>query len=126
MSFWVYILRCGDRSYYTGHTDNLELRMVQHEAGTFGGYTEDKKPLELVYWQEVFSRDEALASERQIKRWSRRKKEALINKDWAALRQAAKKNFKSPADQPSGAGGAVSRDPSSAPPSIRPQAGYSG
>jgi predicted GIY-YIG superfamily endonuclease len=94
MSFWVYILRCGDGSYYTGHTDNLQKRLAQHDAGSFDGYTVDKKPLQLVYSQEFSSRDDALASEIRIKRWSRRKKAALISKDWAALRQAAKKRFK--------------------------------
>jgi len=93
MSFWLYILRCGDGSYYTGHTDDLALRLAQHEAGTFGGYTEQRKPLQLVYTQDFATREDALASELQIKRWSRRKKEALINSDWATLRSAAKKDF---------------------------------
>ena len=94
MTFWIYLLHCGDGSYYTGHTDNLEQRLVQHEAGTFGGYTAERKPLELVYSQELPSREEALAAEMQIKRWSRRKKEALIRGDWKGVRDAARKNFK--------------------------------
>lgn len=94
MAFWVYLLHCADGSYYTGHTDNLEQRVAQHEAGTFGGYTADRKPLRLAYSQELPSREEALAAEMQIKRWSRRKKEALIRSDWEGLRRAAKKNFK--------------------------------
>ena len=44
MSFWVYMLRCGDGSYYTGHTDDLEHRLHQHQAGTFGGYTSSGNP----------------------------------------------------------------------------------
>jgi predicted GIY-YIG superfamily endonuclease len=52
MAFWVYILRCPDGSYYTGHTDNLEYRMAQHGSGEFGGYTATHKPLELVFTQE--------------------------------------------------------------------------
>ena len=93
MAFWIYLLRCGDGSYYTGHTDDLELRMAQHEAGALGEYTRLRKPLRLVYSQELPTRDEAFAAERQVKRWSRRKKEAMIRGDWEALKLAAKKNF---------------------------------
>lgn len=96
MTFWIYLLRCADGSYYTGHTDDLAQRLVQHDAGTFAGYTHLRRPLQLVYSQEVPSREEALAAEMQIKRWSRRKKEALIRGDWDGLRQAAKKNFERP------------------------------
>jgi predicted GIY-YIG superfamily endonuclease len=94
MTFWVYILECADGSYYAGHTDDLDLRMAQHEAGTFAGYTAQRKPLKLVYAQALSSRQEALAAEMQIKRWSRRKKEALIRGDWELLRQASSKSFK--------------------------------
>ena len=73
MSFWVYMLRYGDGSYYTGHTDDLEYRLHQHEAGTFGGYTLSRKPLSLVYSCSFPSREEALQAERQIKGWSRKK-----------------------------------------------------
>lgn len=94
MAFWIYLLHCADGSYYTGHTDNLEQRLAQHETGTFDGYTADRKPLRLVYSQELPSREEALAAEMQIKRWSRRKKEALIRGDFDGLRIAARKEFK--------------------------------
>lgn len=93
MSFWIYILQCGDGSYYTGHTDDLERRIAQHEAGTFDGYTQSRKPLKLEYSQELSSREEALAAEMQIKRWGRAKKEALIRGDLESLRLAAKKRF---------------------------------
>ena len=89
--FFLYILRCGDGSFYVGHTDDLELRMAQHEAGTFGGYTADRYPLELVYSCEFATRVEALERERQIKRWSRAKKEALIHGDWDAMHELAKR-----------------------------------
>ena len=91
MSFWVYLLRCADGSYYTGHTDNLEQRMGQHHAGSIPGcYTFNKRPLTLVWSQDFPSRLEALESEMQIKRWSRAKKEALIASDWATLKLLAK------------------------------------
>lgn len=94
MAFWVYLLRCADESYYAGHTDNLEQRVAQHQDGSFEGYTHQRRPVRLVYSQELPSREEALAAEMQIKRWSRQKKESLIQGDWDGLRQAAKKRFK--------------------------------
>ncbi len=76
--FYVYILKCVDGSYYTGHTDNLESRIVQHASGKGNGYTSTRLPLELVFTADFETRADALERERQIKGWSRRKKEALI------------------------------------------------
>jgi predicted GIY-YIG superfamily endonuclease len=78
MSFCVYILRCADNSYYTGHTDNLEERIAKHQAGEIEGYTSTRLPVELLFSEEFPTREEALACERQIKGWSRKKKEALM------------------------------------------------
>ncbi|WP_242186749.1 TrmH family RNA methyltransferase [Sphingomonas sp. CARO-RG-8B-R24-01] len=89
MSFWVYILRCGDGSYYTGHTDNLEGRIGQHQSGTIEGYTQMRRPVVLAWSQDFPSRIEALEAERQIKGWTRVKKEALMRSDWQALHEAA-------------------------------------
>jgi len=74
LTFYVYILRCADGSYYTGHTDDLTTRLVAHRTGTFRGYTYSRRPVRLVFRQEFGSRDEAFVAERQIKGWSRRKK----------------------------------------------------
>ncbi|MDE0856753.1 MAG: GIY-YIG nuclease family protein [Nevskia sp.] len=93
MAFWTYILRCSDGAYYTGHTDNLEQRIGQHQLGEIAGFTSTRRPVELVFSQEFNTREEALAAELQIKPWSRAKKEALIRRDWEALRLAAKKRF---------------------------------
>jgi putative endonuclease len=91
MSFWVYILRCADNSYYTGHTDNLEQRIAQHHEGYFPTcYTYNRRPLELVFSQDFVTREEALTSERQIKGWSRKKKEAMMRVDWAEVSRLAK------------------------------------
>lgn len=66
--FFVYILKCSDGSYYTGHSDNLENRIAQHHQGAFPVcYTYKRRPLELVFSQEFPTREKALASERQIK-----------------------------------------------------------
>ncbi|MEO1146411.1 MAG: GIY-YIG nuclease family protein [Cyanobacteria bacterium J06638_22] len=91
MSFWVYILRCADNSYYTGHTDNLEKRMAEHRTGVMPTcYTHKRRSVELIFSQEFATREESLASERQIKGWSRKKKEAMIRGDWAEVSQLAK------------------------------------
>ena len=89
MSFWVYILRCADRSYYTGHTDNLEKRIVEHQTGEIEGYTSTRLPVTLVFADEFLTREEALARERQVKGWSRKKKEAMIRGDWAEVSRLA-------------------------------------
>jgi predicted GIY-YIG superfamily endonuclease len=96
MSFWVYLLRCADGSYYAGHTDNLEQRIEQHRSGELGGYTSTRRPVELVYSEDFPTRDEAFAAERRIKGWSRKKKEALIQGDWEGLRRLARGRSREP------------------------------
>lgn len=91
MSFWVYILRCADGSYYVGHTDDLTVRMAQHEQGSLPGYTASRRPVTLVWQDELPTREDAFAIERQLKGWSRTKKEALIRGDWPMLRRAARR-----------------------------------
>ncbi len=90
MAFWVYILRCADGSYYTGHTDNLEKRIGEHETGAVQScYTFKRRPLQLVFSQDCATREEALAAEQQIKGWSRKKKEAMMRGDWAEVSRLA-------------------------------------
>lgn len=94
MSFWIYIIRCADNSYYTGHTDNLENRLAQHHLGLIKGcYTFNRRPLECVFTQNFTSRIEAISSEQQIKGWSRKKKEAMIRGDWQEVSKLAKSSF---------------------------------
>ncbi|MBB3473686.1 TrmH family RNA methyltransferase [Sphingomonas sp. BK345] len=90
MSFHVYILRCADRTYYTGHTEDLERRVAEHQAGTIPGYTHDRRPVELMWSQDFPTRAEALERELQIKDWSRKKKEALFRADWEMIAEAAR------------------------------------
>ncbi|MFN3434592.1 MAG: GIY-YIG nuclease family protein [Sphingomonas sp.] len=90
MAFWAYILLCADGSYYTGHTDNLDARIGAHQSGAFEGYTRQRRPVALVWSQDFATRLEALDAERQIKGWSRAKKEALIGSDWQALTRLAR------------------------------------
>jgi predicted GIY-YIG superfamily endonuclease len=88
---WVYILRCADNSYYTGHTTNLERRMAEHQAGEGSDWTKHRLPVELVFSQEMPDKNHAFLAEQQLKGWSRVKKEALIDGKWDLLRWLAKK-----------------------------------
>src|SRR3546814_13829880 len=90
MSFWAYILHCRGGVFYTGHTDNLDVRIGQHQGGTMPGFTQKYAPVALVWSQEFPSRLEALEAERRIKGWSRAKKIALIRNDWATITTLAK------------------------------------
>ena len=90
LTFWVYLLRCADGSYYAGHTDDLDKRIGEHTTGACGGHTSTRLPVELVFSQECPTRIEALAFERQIKGWSRAKKEALTRGAWAEISRLAK------------------------------------
>ncbi|MEN7538727.1 GIY-YIG nuclease family protein [Aurantiacibacter flavus] len=85
MPFWTYMLHCRGGKFYTGHTDNLDLRMAQHKAGAIPGFTSERLPVELGWSQEFPSRQEAFEAERRIKGWSRAKKLALIRGDWEAI-----------------------------------------
>ena len=89
MSFWVYILQCNDGSYYTGHTDNLESRLGQHSEGKSAAYTVTRLPVTWVFSEQFVSRAEALEMELRIKGWSRKKKEAMMRRDWKEVRRLA-------------------------------------
>ena len=72
---FVYILRCRDNSYYVGHTNDLRLRLAEHEAGAGASYTAVRRPVEMVYAEEYETSRGAEAREQQLKGWSRAKKE---------------------------------------------------
>ncbi len=84
------MLHCADRSFYVGHTDNLDVRMAQHQSGLIAGFTRDHLPVGLVWSQDFSTRVEALEAERRIKGWSRAKKLALIRGDWGMISTLAK------------------------------------
>ena len=100
MAFYVYILRCADASYYAGHTDDLEKRVAEHGLGLVPGYTHRRRPVQLVFADEFPSRLEALERERQIKGWSRAKKEALIRANWERLHRLTKASSGRPRASP--------------------------
>ncbi len=90
MAAFVYILRCADKSYYVGSTRKaLESRVAKHNAGSYGGWTKSRRPGELVFQQSFERIDDAISAERQIKGWSRAKKEALMRGEWSKLKHLA-------------------------------------
>ncbi|WP_298395385.1 GIY-YIG nuclease family protein [Flavobacterium sp.] len=85
-TYFVYILKCSDNSYYTGFTNNLERRFGEHQAGkNKESYTFSRRPLKLMWFETFNDVLNAIAIEKQIKGWSRIKKEALIAQDWDRL-----------------------------------------
>lgn len=91
---YTYILKCNDDSYYLGSTKDMGFRFWQHSNGNGAEYTSKRLPVQLVYI-ELFSRiDYAFYREHQIKGWTRKKKEALIQAETKSLKQLSKKQFK--------------------------------
>lgn len=94
-SYYVYILKCADNSYYTGVTNNIEERFLQHQEGyDESSYTYKRRPVELVFQYEFNDIIQAIAFEKQIKGWSRKKKEAIINDEWDKLPELSKNSSK--------------------------------
>ncbi len=80
MSYWVYILRCGDGTLYTGSTDDVDRRLAVHRSGKGAKYTRGRGPLEVVYREECPDRPAALKREYAVKQLTRAEKFALIEK----------------------------------------------
>ena len=76
--WYVYILRCADDTLYTGITNNLDRRLKAHNAGTASKYTRVRRPVDMVYREEVETKGDALRRELQIKSMSRSQKQALF------------------------------------------------
>ena len=87
MAAWVYMLRCVDGSYYTGCTTNIDQRVYEHQAGVHPGYTSSRRPVDLVWLEEFADVNQAIDIERQIKGWSRKKKEALMRGDFVLIHE---------------------------------------
>ena len=89
MKGYMYILLCSNGSYYTGSTNNLELRLKQHQNGEGANHTKKYLPVTLVYYEEYQRVEDAFYREKQVQGWSRKKKEALINGDRNLLPELA-------------------------------------
>lgn len=93
-TYSVYILECSDETLYIGVTSNLESRMRKHESSFYeNSYTSSRLPVELIYQENFQFVQMAIDREKQIKRWSKQKKLALINKSYKDLSKLAKKEF---------------------------------
>ncbi|KQS04651.1 excinuclease ABC subunit C [Sphingomonas sp. Leaf357] len=90
MAFWAYILACADGKFYTGHTDDLERRLSEHQTGSHCDFTSRRLPVELVWSESFATRIEALKAERVVGGWSRAKKQALIAGNWSLVSHFAK------------------------------------
>jgi len=75
---YMYILECADGSYYVGSTVNLKLRLQQHQNGEGANHTKKRLPVKLVYFEEFTRIQDAFYREKQVQKWRRVKKEALI------------------------------------------------
>lgn len=76
--YYVYLLRCGDGTLYTGFTNDLARRLAAHNAGKGAKYTRGRRPVELVYWESFSNKSSALRREYAIKQLPRRQKLTLI------------------------------------------------
>jgi putative endonuclease len=88
--WYVYILKCSDNSYYVGHTDNPDRRLKTHNFGQGPRWTVSRLPVKLVYQEKHDDQTLAIGRERQIKKWNRAKKEALIAGDLQKLKSLSK------------------------------------
>jgi len=80
MSFFTYIARCNDNSLYTGYCKDIDSREKKHNLGEGAKYTKQRRPIKIIYFEKFDTKIEAMKKERQIKKWSKIKKENLINK----------------------------------------------
>jgi len=84
---YVYILICSDKTYYTGVTNNPEKRLIQHNTGEDkDSYTFSRRPVRMIYCEKFSDYNLAISWEKKIKKWSKKKKEALINENWDQLK----------------------------------------
>ena len=79
--YYVYILASKSRVLYIGVTNDLAARILQHRSGEFGGFTGDYKVHRLVYYEQHAWIQNAIAREKQLKRWRREKKVWLIERE---------------------------------------------
>jgi putative endonuclease len=93
MGAYVYMLSCADGSYYVGSATGSDLnrRVSEHQSGIRPGYTQLRRPVQLV-WSKYFERiTDAIAMERKLKGWSRAKKRALVEGDWNSVSRLSKR-----------------------------------
>ena len=94
-TYYVYILHCSDNTYYTGITNHLERRVNEHNTSmNITSYTYSRRPASLVFYERFTEVEKAIQFEKKIKKWSQKKKEALIEENFHLLPGLSKKkNF---------------------------------
>ncbi|MFM9839051.1 MAG: GIY-YIG nuclease family protein [Cyclobacteriaceae bacterium] len=108
-NYFVYIVECSDKLYYTGVTNDLDRRLEEHNEGINPkAFTFKRRPVILRYWLRFTDINQAIDWEKQLKGWSRKKKEALFKEDWEEIKKLAKS--KSSNVQSSGAQSTTSSD----------------
>ena len=86
--YYVYILKCKDDSYYTGVTNDIERRFAEHQIGEHTkSYTYNKRPVTLVFCEYFLDVNQAIMFEKQVKGWTRKRKEAIIADNWEKLKE---------------------------------------
>ncbi len=78
MTYYTYVVKCSDGSLYTGYTNDLEKRISVHNEGKGARYTRGRRPVELVYYEEYPTKEEAMSREWHIKQLTRADKEKII------------------------------------------------
>ena len=95
-SYYVYIVKCSDNSYYTGITNDIDRRINEHNDGLNPEcYTYKRRPVTLLFYHEFGEVEQAILFEKQVKGWSRKKKEAIINNQWEFLPELSMNKEKS-------------------------------
>ena len=89
---FVYILRCADDTFYVGHTDDVASRVRTHNDGFGSRYTAVRRPVQVVYSEVCATLQAAVNRERQLKRWSAKKKAALVAGNLASLKSLSKRH----------------------------------
>ena len=90
MKWYTYILRCSNGSFYVGHTNCIEKRFMCHVSKHGAKFTAVNKPEQVEYKEEFISEKAAVQRELQIKKWTRAKKQALIDGNLVRLRELSK------------------------------------
>lgn len=100
---YVYILKCNDNTYYVGVTNNLERRIQEHQQGIDrNSYTYLRRPVNVVFYEMFNDPSDAIAFEKKIKGWNKKKKEALINGDYQLLPELSMNTLKRHAQSSTG------------------------
>ena len=83
--WFVYIVKCSDDSFYTGSSNDVEARVKRHNSGKGGKYTRSRKPVVLIYTEQLDSKEQALKREIEIKSFSRENKKKLIHRTLSSV-----------------------------------------